>query len=100
MSPQITPDWRPACMLSSQGPFTQNNIRLVHRDAGPELRAIDPSAGWDAQPIQLLSQEKGPLLPLTLQREAGSPVNQLLSADPNHQEMRETKAGPQFSISQ
>ena len=57
-------------MLSSQGPLTQNNVQLIHRDARPELRATDPSAGRDAQPIQLLSQEKGPLLPLTLQREA------------------------------
>ena len=57
-------------MLSSQGPLTQNNVRLVHRDARPELRATDLSAGRDAQPVQLLSQEKGPLLPLTLQREA------------------------------
>lgn len=78
--PQITPGWRLACMLSSQGPLTQNNIRLVHRDARPELRATDPSAGRDTQlfscfpgkkapsPLWLPSERPGALFPRYSQR--------------------------------
>lgn len=98
---ETTPDWRPPQVLSSQGPVQVSAPHSGQHPAGsqgPWARAEShrhSCAAGSTQPFQPLSLQEDPLLLLTLQWEAGSPVNQLLSADPN-QSCEKEKQGLYF----